>query len=142
MGSLVGPVDGPVVTVVCPVRQRRCCPLLSGGALPGVVVPPGRIPAVLHQGASSQGQVTRPWGCTRTHTPIRLNNSVSLSGPSHQTLLEKLNESLCRPGSRLAALTLLGHLIRKQPPWVHHISRSPLLASLLRCLKVLERRQF
>lgn len=60
VGSLVGPVDGPVVTVVCPVRQRRCCPLLSGGALPGVVVPPGRVPAVLHQGASSQGQLTRP----------------------------------------------------------------------------------
>ncbi|XP_067430549.1 TSC complex subunit 1a isoform X2 [Thunnus thynnus] len=53
----------------------------------------------------------------------------------HKPLLEKLNESLCRPASRLAALTLLGHLIRKQPPWVHHISRSTLLPSLLRCLK-------
>ncbi|KAM7415494.1 hypothetical protein PAMA_017820 [Pampus argenteus] len=53
----------------------------------------------------------------------------------HKPLLEKLNETLCRPASRLAALTLLGHLIRKQPPWVHHISRSSLLTSLLRCLK-------
>ncbi|KAM7390984.1 hypothetical protein PAMP_021704 [Pampus punctatissimus] len=53
----------------------------------------------------------------------------------HKPLLEKLNETLCRPASRLAALTLLGHLIRKQPPWVHHISRSSLLPSLLRCLK-------
>ena len=51
--------------------------------------------------------------------------------------MEKLNESLNRPGTRLAGLTLLGHLIRKQPPWVHHISRSALLLSLLRCLKVL-----
>ncbi|XP_045890723.1 TSC complex subunit 1a isoform X1 [Micropterus dolomieu] len=53
----------------------------------------------------------------------------------HKPLLEKLNESLSRPGTRLAGLTLLGHLIQKQPPWVHHISRSALLASLLRCLK-------
>ncbi|XP_068559544.1 TSC complex subunit 1a isoform X2 [Cebidichthys violaceus] len=59
----------------------------------------------------------------------------SIREPHHKTLLEKLNESLNRPGSRLAGLTLLGHLIRKQPPWVHHISRSALLLSLLRCLK-------
>ncbi|XP_059193721.1 TSC complex subunit 1a isoform X2 [Centropristis striata] len=59
----------------------------------------------------------------------------SIREPHHKPLLEKLNEALGRPGCRLAALTLLGHLIRKQPPWVHHISRSPLLPSLLRCLK-------
>ncbi|KAK2838215.1 hypothetical protein Q5P01_015427 [Channa striata] len=59
----------------------------------------------------------------------------SIREPHHKLLLEKLNESLNRPGTRLAGLTLLGHLIRKQPPWVHHISRSTLLPSLLRCLK-------
>ncbi|XP_041643129.1 TSC complex subunit 1a isoform X2 [Cheilinus undulatus] len=59
----------------------------------------------------------------------------SIREPHHKHLLEKLNESLNRPGTRLAGLTLLGHLIRKQPPWVHHISRSTLLPSLLRCLK-------
>uniref|UniRef100_A0A8C9XLX0 Uncharacterized protein n=1 Tax=Sander lucioperca TaxID=283035 RepID=A0A8C9XLX0_SANLU len=59
----------------------------------------------------------------------------SIREPHHKPLLEKLNESLNRPGSRLAGLTLLGDLIRKQPPWVHHISRSALLLSLLRCLK-------
>ncbi|CAJ1069561.1 TSC complex subunit 1a [Xyrichtys novacula] len=59
----------------------------------------------------------------------------SIREPHHKHLLEKLNEALNRPGTRLAGLTLLGHLIRKQPPWVHHISRSPLLPSLLRCLK-------
>ncbi|KAM7018099.1 TSC complex subunit 1a [Tautogolabrus adspersus] len=59
----------------------------------------------------------------------------SIREPHHKHLLEKLNESLSRPGTRLAGLTLLGHLIRKQPPWVHHISRSTLLPSLLRCLK-------
>ncbi|XP_062418648.1 hamartin-like isoform X2 [Pungitius pungitius] len=59
----------------------------------------------------------------------------SIREPHHKPLLEKLNESLNRPGSRLAGLTLLGHLIRNQPPWVHHVSRSALLPSLLRCLK-------
>ncbi|XP_041793617.1 LOW QUALITY PROTEIN: TSC complex subunit 1a [Chelmon rostratus] len=59
----------------------------------------------------------------------------SIREPHHKPLLEKLNESLSRPGTRLAGLTLLGHLIRKQPPWVHHISRSALLPALLRCLK-------
>ncbi|XP_027143107.1 hamartin-like isoform X3 [Larimichthys crocea] len=59
----------------------------------------------------------------------------SIREPHHKTLLEKLNEVLGRPGSRLPALTLLGHLIRKQPPWVHHISHSALLSALLRCLK-------
>ncbi|KAM4577181.1 TSC complex subunit 1a isoform 2-T3 [Odontesthes bonariensis] len=58
----------------------------------------------------------------------------SIREPHHKVLLEKLNESL-KPGTRLAAVTLLGHLIRKQPPWVHHISQSPLLPALLRCLK-------
>ncbi|XP_063753626.1 TSC complex subunit 1a isoform X3 [Eleginops maclovinus] len=53
----------------------------------------------------------------------------------HKPLLEKLNEALSRSGSRLPAVTLLGHLIRKQPPWVHTVSRSPLLPSLLRQLK-------
>uniref|UniRef100_A0A667YHF5 TSC complex subunit 1a n=1 Tax=Myripristis murdjan TaxID=586833 RepID=A0A667YHF5_9TELE len=59
----------------------------------------------------------------------------SIREPHHKPLLEKLNEVLSRAGSRLACLTLLGHLVRKQPPWVHQISRFPLLSSLLRCLK-------
>ncbi|CAF94981.1 unnamed protein product, partial [Tetraodon nigroviridis] len=59
----------------------------------------------------------------------------SIREPHHKVLLEKLNESLNRPGSRLETVTLLGHLVRKQPPWVHQISRLPLLSTLLRCLK-------
>nr|XP_061836019.1 hamartin-like [Nerophis lumbriciformis] len=53
----------------------------------------------------------------------------------HKPLLDKLNEVVSRPASRLSAVTLLGHMISQQPPWVHHVSRSPLLTSLLRCLK-------
>ncbi|KAM9823174.1 hamartin-like isoform X1 [Syngnathus typhle] len=59
----------------------------------------------------------------------------SIREPLHKALLDKLNEAVSRPASRLAAVTLLGHVISGQPPWIHHVSRSPLLTSLLRCLK-------
>ncbi|KAK0136794.1 Hamartin [Merluccius polli] len=56
--------------------------------------------------------------------------------PLDKPLLEKLNECLVKSVNRLASLTLLGHVVRRQPPWIHKISRSPLLLSLLRCLKM------
>ncbi|XP_061623195.1 TSC complex subunit 1a [Phyllopteryx taeniolatus] len=59
----------------------------------------------------------------------------SIREPLHKALLDKLNEAVSRPVSRLAAVTLLGHMISQQPPWIHRVSRSPLLATLLRCLK-------
>ncbi|XP_051925093.1 hamartin-like [Hippocampus zosterae] len=59
----------------------------------------------------------------------------SIREPLHKALLDKLNEIVSRPANRLAAVTLLGHMISQQPPWIHHVSRSPLLTSLLRCLK-------
>ncbi|XP_059909050.1 TSC complex subunit 1a isoform X1 [Gadus macrocephalus] len=59
----------------------------------------------------------------------------SIREPLDKTLLEKLNDCLVKSVNRLASLTLLGHVVRRQPPWIHKISRSPLLPSLLRCLK-------
>uniref|UniRef100_A0A8C5EI01 Uncharacterized protein n=1 Tax=Gouania willdenowi TaxID=441366 RepID=A0A8C5EI01_GOUWI len=59
-----------------------------------------------------------------------------LLAPPPQVLLEKLTEAVNRPAQRLAAVSLLGELVRKQPPWIHLLSRSPLLPALLRCLKV------
>lgn len=53
----------------------------------------------------------------------------------HKPLLDKLNDCLGRAGSRAAVLSLLGHLVHNQPPWVHLLGRTPLLPSLLRCLK-------
>lgn len=52
-------------------------------------------------------------------------------------LLDKMNECMAKPSGRLPTLILLGHVVRKQPPWIHKITRFPLLTSLLRCLKVL-----
>uniref|UniRef100_A0A8C6S856 Hamartin n=1 Tax=Neogobius melanostomus TaxID=47308 RepID=A0A8C6S856_9GOBI len=63
---------------------------------------------------------------------LETSSSVVLS---LKGLLEKLNDALGKAATRLAALTLLGHLTRKQPSWVHLVTRCPLLASLLRCLK-------
>lgn len=59
----------------------------------------------------------------------------SVREPHDKHLFDKLHESLGRPPCRLAALFLLGHVIRRQPPWIHKIIHSPLLASVLKCLK-------
>ncbi|CAL8343760.1 unnamed protein product [Lota lota] len=59
----------------------------------------------------------------------------SIREPLDKPLLEKLNDCLVKSVNRLASLTLLGHVVRRQPPWIHKISRSPLLPSLLRCLR-------
>ncbi|XP_028312246.1 TSC complex subunit 1a isoform X2 [Gouania willdenowi] len=59
----------------------------------------------------------------------------SIRESNHKVLLEKLTEAVNRPAQRLAAVSLLGELVRKQPPWIHLLSRSPLLPALLRCLK-------
>lgn len=47
-----------------------------------------------------------------------------------------MNECMGKQSCRLSTITLLGHIVRKQPPWIHKIARFPLLASLLKCLKV------
>uniref|UniRef100_A0A4W6FBN2 TSC complex subunit 1b n=1 Tax=Lates calcarifer TaxID=8187 RepID=A0A4W6FBN2_LATCA len=54
---------------------------------------------------------------------------------SQRHLLDKMNECMTKQACRLPTLTLLGHVIRKQPSWIHKIARYPLLLSLLKCLK-------
>ncbi|KAL2099543.1 hypothetical protein ACEWY4_003937 [Coilia grayii] len=54
---------------------------------------------------------------------------------SLQHLLDKMNECMAKHSCRLPTLNLLGHVIRKQPSWIHKIARYPLLLSLLKCLK-------
>ncbi|XP_020491710.2 TSC complex subunit 1b [Labrus bergylta] len=55
--------------------------------------------------------------------------------PHDKHLLDKMNECMTKQACRLPTLTLLGHVIRKQPSWIHKIARYPLLLSLLKCLK-------
>uniref|UniRef100_A0A8D3D8G2 TSC complex subunit 1b n=1 Tax=Scophthalmus maximus TaxID=52904 RepID=A0A8D3D8G2_SCOMX len=59
----------------------------------------------------------------------------SVREPHDKHLLDKMNECMTRQACRLPTLTLLGHVIRKQPSWIHKIARYPLLLSLLKCLK-------
>ncbi|XP_029300251.1 TSC complex subunit 1b isoform X2 [Cottoperca gobio] len=59
----------------------------------------------------------------------------SVREPHDKHLLDKMNECMTKQACRLPTLTLLGHVIRKQPSWIHKITRYPLLLSLLKCLK-------
>uniref|UniRef100_A0A672KS63 Hamartin-like n=1 Tax=Sinocyclocheilus grahami TaxID=75366 RepID=A0A672KS63_SINGR len=59
----------------------------------------------------------------------------SVREPHDKYLLDKMNECVGKQSCRLSTITLLGHIVRKQPPWIHKIARFPLLASLLKCLK-------
>ncbi|KAG8447585.1 hypothetical protein GDO86_014913 [Hymenochirus boettgeri] len=55
--------------------------------------------------------------------------------PHDKHLLDKINEYLLKAVTRLPTLTLLGHVIRRQPSWKHKLSQAPVLQSLLKCLK-------
>uniref|UniRef100_A0A672JP30 TSC complex subunit 1b n=1 Tax=Salarias fasciatus TaxID=181472 RepID=A0A672JP30_SALFA len=59
----------------------------------------------------------------------------SVREPHDKHLLDKMNDCMTKQPCRLPTLTLLGHVIRKQPSWIHKIARYPLLLSLLKCLK-------
>ncbi|XP_061655575.1 TSC complex subunit 1b isoform X2 [Phyllopteryx taeniolatus] len=59
----------------------------------------------------------------------------SVREPHDKHLLDKMNECMTKQVCRLPTLTMLGHVIRKQPSWIHKIARYPLLLSLLKCLK-------
>ncbi|XP_051960641.1 TSC complex subunit 1a isoform X2 [Xyrauchen texanus] len=59
----------------------------------------------------------------------------SVREPHDKYLLDKMNECMGKQSCRLSTITLLGYVVRKQPPWIHKMARFPLLASLLKCLK-------
>ncbi|XP_008122361.2 hamartin [Anolis carolinensis] len=59
----------------------------------------------------------------------------TLQEPHDKHLLDKINEYMSKPSTRLSTLSLLGHVIRRQPSWKHKLSQAPVLLSLLKCLK-------
>ncbi|XP_066466698.1 hamartin isoform X2 [Tiliqua scincoides] len=59
----------------------------------------------------------------------------TLQEPHDKHLLDKINEYMSKPTTRLSTLSLLGHVIRRQPSWKHKLSQAPVLLSLLKCLK-------
>lgn len=70
-----------------------------------------------------------------TNSAQALHILCSVREPHDKHLLDKMNDCLTKQACRLPTLTLLGHVIRKQPSWIHKIARYPLLMSLLKCLK-------
>ncbi|KAK7896598.1 hypothetical protein WMY93_021923 [Mugilogobius chulae] len=70
-----------------------------------------------------------------TNSSQALHILCSVREPHDKHLLDKMNECMTKQACRLPTLTLLGHVIRRQPSWIHKIARYPLLLSLLKCLK-------
>ncbi|KAG7498639.1 hypothetical protein JOB18_016208 [Solea senegalensis] len=70
-----------------------------------------------------------------TNSAQAVNILSSVREPHDKHLLDRMNECMTKQACRLPTLTLLGHVIRKQPSWIHKIARYPLLLSLLKCLK-------
>lgn len=70
-----------------------------------------------------------------TSSPEAISILSSVREPHDKHLLDKMNECMSKPSTRLNTLILLGHIIRRQPSWIHKISQAPVLLSLLRCLK-------
>ncbi|KAM8872959.1 TSC complex subunit 1b isoform 1-T2 [Synchiropus picturatus] len=70
-----------------------------------------------------------------TNSAQAMHILCSVREPHDKHLLDKMNDCMSKQACRLPTLTLLGHVIRKQPSWIHKIARYPLLLSLLKCLK-------
>lgn len=72
----------------------------------------------------------------KTRSPACLQILSGIHEARAQALFEKMNDSLKHRTTRLVTLTLLGHIVRKQPSWLHKIIKTPLFDTLLKCLKV------
>ncbi|XP_070614774.1 hamartin [Erythrolamprus reginae] len=70
-----------------------------------------------------------------TSSQQALHILTTLHEPHDKHLLDKINEYMSKPATRLATLSLLGHVIRCQPSWKHKLPQAPVLLSLLKCLK-------
>lgn len=60
--------------------------------------------------------------------------------PHDKHLLDRLSDVLSKPGNsgqRIQALTLLGHVARRQPTWLYKLASHALFRDLLKLLKVI-----
>ncbi|KAF4077121.1 hypothetical protein AMELA_G00204440 [Ameiurus melas] len=71
-----------------------------------------------------------------TNSSPALHILCSVREPHDKHLFDKMNECMAKAACRLPTLNLLGHVVRKQPSWIHKIARNPLLLSLLKCLRM------
>lgn len=59
--------------------------------------------------------------------------------PHDKHLLDRLSDVFSKPGNsghRIQALTLLGHIARRQPTWLYKLANHALFRDLLKLLKV------
>ncbi|XP_066295412.1 hamartin-like [Branchiostoma lanceolatum] len=99
------------------------------------------IKALIHENLNTARE---PWllNClvefyVATNNQPALEVLVGIREPHDKHLLSKLQEYVARgcQASRLAALTLLGHVVRKHPSWLYKITQHSIMATLLKLLK-------
>ncbi|XP_019640975.1 PREDICTED: hamartin-like [Branchiostoma belcheri] len=99
------------------------------------------IKALIHENLNTARE---PWllNClvefyVATNNQPALEVLVGIREPHDKHLLTKLHEYVARgcQASRLAALTLLGHVVRKHPSWLYKITQHSIMATLLKLLK-------
>lgn len=56
--------------------------------------------------------------------------------PQYKNLLTRIDEHLQKPATRYSALNLFGHVIRKDPIWIHNVIQSRAFATILKCLQM------
>ncbi|XP_038063703.1 hamartin-like [Patiria miniata] len=71
----------------------------------------------------------------RTNSNNALELLAGVREPLDKPLMDRLNDTM-KAGHKLQSLTLLSHVVRHQPSWLHKIVQAPLFASLLNCLKM------
>ncbi|XP_035683676.1 hamartin-like [Branchiostoma floridae] len=99
------------------------------------------IKALIHENLNTARE---PWllNClvefyVATNNQPALEVLVGIREPHDKHLLSKLQQYVARgcQASRLAALTLLGHVVRKHPSWLYKITQHSIMATLLKLLK-------
>lgn len=73
--------------------------------------------------------------CLSTNSSRSVEILVGVREPHDKHLFDRLSDSLKGP-SKLQALTLLGHIVRRNPAWIYKIAQHALLKDLLKLLKV------
>ncbi|KAK5642961.1 hypothetical protein RI129_009128 [Pyrocoelia pectoralis] len=72
-----------------------------------------------------------------TNSPRYIEIMVNVKEPHYNYLFNKLSDTIkgCKSEQKVQALTLLGHILRKEPFWLYKITEHHLLKDLLKLLK-------
>ncbi|TRY63829.1 hypothetical protein TCAL_11163 [Tigriopus californicus] len=74
--------------------------------------------------------------CQSKDSPGVLDLLLSVPDPHDKFLFDKILESLRQSGSsRLHGLSILGYIVRKQPPWLYKVTQHAVMKEIIRILK-------